>query len=480
MGEQTIKTKDALDLIFNPNSVAVIGASEDPFKWGHMLLAAIMKGGYQGDIYPVNPRTEEILGLRCFKKITDIPGKVDAALVVVPAYVVPNVFQDIAEKGVKGTVVITSGFSETGEEGRKQIQKIKEIARNKTRFIGPNCMGVTSSKAKLSALMIPFLHELGDVAFISQSGGYGLQLYLRAENMGVGIGKFVSSGNESDLKSWEYLKYLGEDVDTKIICMYIEGLTNGRKWYQEARKITPVKPIVVIKVGVTDVGSRTAVSHTGSIAGSDKIYDAAFKQAGVIRAKDAGEMFDYVKALQYCSLPKGPNIGVVSNSGGVAVETADRLIQNGLKVPILSTEAQREILENIPPFGNPRNPVDLTATLDMRSFLTVPGIVLKQEEIDGMITISLGTSLITTMFPEVGEEDLQGMIKWINNQLIDTYKKHEKPVIVIEPSAETRNESVQQLEEAGIPVYGIPGRAADSMAILWKRKQYLMKADACF
>ncbi|MFP3952337.1 MAG: acetate--CoA ligase family protein [Candidatus Bathyarchaeia archaeon] len=468
-----MEAKEALDKILKPESVAVVGASTDPFKWGHMLLAAIQQGGFEGDLYPINPNAAEILGLRCYPRLTDIPGKLDMALIVVPARIVPSIFKDAAEKGVKGAVVITSGFSETGEEGRKLIEEIKSYAGGNTRFIGPNCMGVTSSESKLSALMIPFLHERGDVAFISQSGGYGLQLYLRASAMGVGIGKFISSGNESDLKGWEYLKYFGEDPDTKLICMYIEGLKNGRKWYEEARSISPKKPIVVIKVGVTEIGSKAAASHTGSIAGSDRVYDAAFKQAGVIRAKDASEMFDFTKGLLYCDLPEGPNIGIISNSGGIAIETADSLIQNSLVVPTLGEEAQEEILNVIPDFGNPRNPVDLTATLDMNSFLKVPDIVLKQPEINGLVTISLGTSIIKTMFPDVDDEDLKGMYQWINGQLIDTYKKYDKPVIAIDPSADVAGESATQLEKEGIPVYTTPERAADVMGVLWRRKKFL-------
>ena len=184
--------KEALDKILMPESVAVIGASTDPFKWGYMLLNAIKQSGFEGGIYPVNPKAEEIQGLKCYASVRDVPGDVDMALVVVPARFVPGVFDDLKAKGTKGAVVITSGFSEAGEEGKKMIQQILETADGHTRFIGPNCMGVTSSAAKLSALMIPFLHESGEVAFISQSGGYGLQLYLRASAMGVGIGKFLS------------------------------------------------------------------------------------------------------------------------------------------------------------------------------------------------------------------------------------------------------------------------------------------------
>lgn len=470
-----MEAREALDKILMPKSVAVVGASTDPFKWGNMLLAALQKTGFEGDIYPVNPRAEEILGLKCYANVRDIPGEVDSALVVVPARFVPGVFEDMVAKGIKGAVVITSGFSETGEEGQEAIRQIRETSQGKLRFIGPNCMGVTSSPGKLSALMIPFLHESGDVAFISQSGGYGLQLYLRASALGVGVGNFVSSGNESDLKSWEYLKYFGEDPGTKIIAMYIEGLKAGRKWYEEARKITPEKPIVVIKVGITEEGSKAAASHTGSIAGSNQIYDAAFKQAGVVRAGDAVEMFDYVKGLLYCDLPQGPNIGIVSNSGGVAVETADRIIQNGMRVPTLSDEAQEEILGVIPAFGNPKNPVDLTATLNMNSFLNVPGMVLKQPEIHGLVTIGLGTAILKTMFPDVPQEDLAGIYQWLNGQLINSYQKHGKPVIVIDPSADVDPESAKIMEASRIPVYTTPERAADVMGVLYRRKLYLDK-----
>ena len=473
---EDMEAKEALDKILMPKSIAVVGASTDPFKWGNMLLAAIQKSGFEGEIYPVNPRAEEILGLKCYPNVRDVPGEIDSALVVVPARFVPTVFGDMAAKGIKGAVIITSGFSETGEEGARAIQQIRETADDKLRFIGPNCMGVTSSPAKLSALMIPFLHESGEVAFISQSGGYGLQLYLRASALGVGVGKFISSGNESDLKGWEYLKYFGEDPETSLICMYIEGLKDGRKWYEEAKKITPEKPIVVIKVGVTEEGSKAAASHTGSIAGSDQIYDAAFKQAGVIRAGDAGEMFDFIKGLLYCPLPQGPNIGIVSNSGGVAVETADRLIQNGMKVPTFSEETQEEILGVIPAFGNPKNPVDLTATLNMNSFLNVPDMVLKQPEIHGMITIGLGTAILNTMFPDVPREDLAGIYQWLNGQLINTYKKHDKPVIVIAPAADVEPESAKIMEAQKIPVYTTPKRAGDVMGVLYKRKIFLDKA----
>lgn len=475
-----MSAKEALDKILKPKSIAVIGASTDPFKWGYMLLNSIKVGGFQGDIYPINIRADEIdeiLGYKCYKSILDVPGPVDSAVIVVPARFVPSVFQDMKKKGTTGAVVITSGFSETGEEGAKQIASIVELAKGNTRFIGPNCMGVTSSEGKLSALMVPFLAESGEVAFISQSGGYGLQLYVRAVHMGLGVGNFISSGNESDLKGWNYLEYFGEDENTKLIAMYIEGLKNGRKWYEAAKIVTKKKPIVVIKVGVTEEGSKAAASHTGSIAGSDQIYDAAFRQAGVIRAYDAVEMFDYVKGLMFCQLPQGPNIGIVSNSGGIAVETADRLIQNGLKIPKFNDEYRAEIDALIPAFGNSANPVDLTASLDMNSFLNVPDIVMKNPEVHGMIAIGLGAAILKTMFPDVAAEDLQGMIEWINGTLINTYKKYDKPVIIIDPSADVDPSSAKVLEKSKIPVYITPGRAADVMAMLYKRKLFLDRVN---
>jgi len=467
--------KSALDSILMPRSIAVIGASKDPFKWGHMLLAAIMKGGYEGRLYPVNPRETEIEGLRCYPSVKDVAEEVDMAIVVVPAKAVPSVFSDLSEKGVKGAVVITSGFGEAGEEGRMLVEQMKANAAGKVRFIGPNCMGICSSPAKLSALMIPFLHEKGEVAFVSQSGGYGLQLYLRASAMGVGVNKFVSSGNESDIIGADYLRYFADDPSVGLICMYIEGLKRGREWYEAAKEITGRKPIVVIKVGTTEEGGKAAASHTGALSGSDKIYDAAFRQAGVVRAHDAGEMFDFIKGLLYAPLPKGDGIGIVSNSGGIAVETADALIGNGLRVPVLGEAAQAEILKVIPDFGNPRNPVDLTASLNMNSFLKVPDIVLSQESIDGLVTIGLGTSILKTMFPDVAPEDLGGIYRWISDQLIATYKKYDKPVLVINPAADIEAEATNVMEEARIPVYTTPERAADVMGVLYRRKLYLDK-----
>jgi acyl-CoA synthetase (NDP forming) len=471
-----LETKEALDRILMPRSIAVVGASTDPFKWGNMLLSAIQKGGFEGRLYPINPKATEILSLKCYPTVKDVPGEIDMAIVVVPAMAVPSVFRELAEKEVRGAVVITSGFGESGAEGESLVEQMKENSGGKVRFIGPNCMGITSSPAKLSALMIPFLHEKGEVAFISQSGGYGLQLYLRASAMGVGVSKFISSGNESDITSVDYLNYFASDESVKLICMYIEGLKRGRAWYEAAKEIAKKKPIVVIKVGVTEEGGKAAASHTGSIAGSDNIYNAAFRQAGVVRASDAAEMFDFVKGLLYAPLPRGPNIGIVSNSGGIAVETADSLIQNGLKVPVLSEEAQEEILKVIPSFGNPRNPVDLTASLNMNSFMKVPDVVLSQPEIHGLITIGLGTSILNTMFPDVAPEDLSGIYTWLNQQLIDTYKKYDKPVLVINPAADVEAESAKIMEDNRIPVYTTPERAADVMGVLYRRRRHLEKA----
>lgn len=472
-----LEAKEALNRILMPESIAVVGASKDPFKWGNMLLSAIMKGGFEGNLYPINPKEEEIAGLTCYPTVKDIPDEVDMAIVVVPARVVPSIFGDLAAKGVRGAVIITSGFGEAGDEGVKLIEQMKENAGGTVRFIGPNCMGICSSPAKLSALMIPFLHEKGEVAFISQSGGYGLQLYLRASAMGVGINKFISSGNESDITSVDYLRYFAEDPSVNLICMYIEGLKRGRDWYEAAKEITKKKPIVVIKVGTTEEGGKAAASHTGALSGSDKVYDAAFRQAGVIRASDAVEMFDFIKGLLYAPLPKSNRVGIVSNSGGIAVETADALIRNGLVVPTLSEEAQEEILKVIPPFGNPRNPVDLTASLNMNSFLKVPDVVLSQENIDGLITIGLGTSILHTMFPDIQPEDFMGIYNWINEQLIATYNKYEKPVVVINPAADIEAEAAKIMEEARIPVYTTPERAADVMGVLYRRKLYLDKAN---
>ncbi len=468
------KEEHPLDRILNPSSVALIGASRDPLKWGHMLLTNIVKGGFQGNVYPINPTADEIDGLKCYPTVKDVPGDVDLAILVVPSQAVPQVVRECVEKGVRGAVVITSGFGETGAEGKKlQDEMVGILKQGKLRLIGPNCMGICSSPAKLSAIMIPFLHERGDVAFISQSGGYGEQLYLRAASVGVGISKFVSSGNEADLTCADYLEYFGQDDSIKLIAMYIEGVRNGRRFLNVAREVSKKKPIVVMKVGTSEAGGRAAASHTGALAGSDKIYDGAFKQMGILRISNAEEMFDAIKALLYCPLPRGNRMGVIANSGGVCVETIDRCSELGLDVPTLSAETQAKILKLIPSFGNPRNPVDLTASLDMNSFLNVPAIVLQEENIDGLITLGLGTSLIRTMLPTATEETYLQLFKGISEQLIKTYKKFDKPVLVINPAADIEPEAVKVFEDNGVPVYLTPQHAARTMATLFKYKKYL-------
>ncbi len=479
MAVVAVERKQALDYILHPRSVAVVGASKDPLKWGHMLLASILNGGYQGKVYPINPREDIVEGLKCFPSVKDVPDEVDLAIVVVPALIVANVIEECVAKGVQGAVIITSGFAETGEEGRKLQEEVVRVARNgEIKLIGPNCMGICSSPAKLSALMIPFLHEKGEVAFISQSGGYGMQLYIRASTAGVGISKFISSGNEADLTATDYLEHFAQDDSVKVITMYIEQCRNGRKFFETAKKVTQKKPIVVIKVGTTEAGSRAAASHTGALAGSDRIYDVALRQAGIIRASNAEEMFDIIKAILYCPLPKGRRMGIIANSGGICVETTDNCIQQGLEIPTLPLETQKKILQSIPPFGNPRNPVDLTASLDMGAFLNVPGVVLADENVDGLITLGLGVSIIQTMFPSMKKDDFLNIFKGLNQQLVKTYKKFDKPVIVINPAADIEPEAAKVLEDNRIPVYTTPARAAKAMAALYQYRRYLEASKA--
>lgn len=469
--------KHPLDYVLYPSSVAVIGASENPLKWGYMLLTAIMNGGFQGKICPINPKMSEIEKLKCYPTVKDVPGDVDLAIIVVPLQVVPQVAEDCVEKGVPGAVIITSGFGEAGAEGKKLEEEVVRIARKgKLRFVGPNCMGICSSPAKLSALMMPFLHEKGEVAFISQSGGYGLQLYLKASHMGVGISKFISSGNEADLTCVDYLEYFAQDDDVKVIAMYIEGVREGRKFLEIAREATTKKPVVVIKVGTTETGSQATASHTGALAGSDKIYEGMFKQAGIIRTSNAEEMFDVIKALLYCPLPKGNRVGVITNSGGIGVETTDKCIELGLQVPRLGSETQAKILQFIPPFGNPKNPVDLTASLDVNAFLKVPGVVLEDDGIDAGISFGLGLYMFHTMFPGAPKESYLPLFKDLNKQLIETYVKSDKPVVIINPAADMEPEAAKFLEENKFPVYTTPGRAAKAVAALYQYKKYLDKA----
>jgi len=350
--------KQQLDCLFDPQSVAVIGASNDMMKWGFNILNKLLSQGGR-EIYAVNRKGTEVQGLKGYRNIGEVPGPVDVAVITVPYQDIPAAMQDCVNKGVKAAVVISGGLAETGAEGARVEQEAVEIARRGgIRFVGPNCMGNFNAFANF--FTVPYLPPVrpGPLSLISQSGNTSQSIVYLAYEAGLGFSKYVSSGNEADLHFEDYLEYFAQDEETKIIVGYIEGLREGRRFFELAKEITKKKPVVIIKAGRTEAGTRAALSHTASLAGSDAVSDAAFKQCGVIRVDDMGELVDVALALLGQPLPRGRRVGVLSTGGGGAVMAADAMMRQGLELPALSPVTIEKLSSIFPWRWSHGNPVD--------------------------------------------------------------------------------------------------------------------------
>ena len=352
---------DQLNPIFKPNSVAIIGASGNPLKLSNWITTSALNSSFNGKIFLINPKTNEINGVKTYSNILQIKENIDLAAIMVPAEVVPNTLEDCVKKGVKGAIIFSAGFKEIGEKGKKREKEILKIARRgNIRIIGPNCMGVYSSSQNLNLTALSV--RKGNVAFVSQSGGYGLEIFSTAMHNDIRFSKFISTGDKADLQDYEYLEYLYNDPDTKIIVLYLEGVEKGRQFYDIAKKITRKKPIFAIKIGRSKVGKVAAQSHTGAIAGEEEVYNAAFKQSGIIRAYDVEELFDYIRAYISQPLPKGNRVGILVGSGGVGIAAADKCAELGLEVPQLDAKNQEILKMILPEFASYKNPVDFTGS----------------------------------------------------------------------------------------------------------------------
>lgn len=345
--------------LFSPSSIAVIGASNTVGSWGNNAVKGLLNTGGRR-IYPVNPSATEILGLKAYPSVLDIPDSIELAVIVVTSKLVPQVLRECITKGIKAAVIISSGFGETGEEGRNLETELDEIARQGgLSFIGPNSMGHADTGSQLSTFGQVGEMPRGPVAVLSQSGNMCLKIVRSLAEAGVAFSKYISTGNEANLQMEDYLEYLAEDDNTKIIAAYIEGLRDGRRFLQLAKKITARKPFIVVKVGGTKESAKAVRSHTGALAGEDSVYTAAFKQTGVIRAEDDDELGDTMLALLNGPLPRSNRVGILSIGGGPGALTAEACERAGLTIGTLEESTLKKLDKFLPPRWSRRNPVDM-------------------------------------------------------------------------------------------------------------------------
>ena len=441
-----------LKSIFEPDSIAVVGASASPGKWGNTILKNLLDGGFEGEVYPVNPRENEILGQTCYPSVLDIPEQVDLAVISVPSSLVFVVTEECGKKGIKGIIMITAGFSETGDKGRQLEEKLIEIVeRYDMRLIGPNTLGVVNSKIGMNASIISRLPDPGGISFITQSGTLGLALADWTMEMGLGLHIVVSTGNKANIDDVDLLEYMDKDPNTNVIAMYVEGVNRGREFINVAKRIS--KPILAVKAGRTESGSKAVFSHTGSLAGSDEVYSAAFKQAGIIRVEDIDDLFDSALALSVQPAPKGKRVGIISNGGGASIIASDACERMGLDIPGLEPETRERIKELVSGFASARNPVD---TAGMAAYDVYNGIVsqmLLDPNIDAMIVIYVHTVMWDASIPA--------------RAIVDIHRGNcTKPVITCWMGGAGTEKGVDILKEGGLPNYPVPERAVKALASL--------------
>jgi acyl-CoA synthetase (NDP forming) len=462
-----------LDSIFKPRSMAVIGASDNPGKWGYMMIDRPIRSGFKGDIYPVNPQAQTILGLHCYASVKDIPGSVDLAVITVQANQVPAVMQQCVDKGVRGAILISAGFAETGEQGGKLQNAVMKIASSGgIRCVGPNGMGIWSAAGGLNNALdeAPIA---GEIAFISQSGTFGGYMSDLANNKGYGLRAFISIGNQGDLTAANYIDYLSHDEGTKAIILYMEGVKNGRRFFDVCRETLKKKPIVLYKGGSSPAGARATLSHTASIAGSEVVFQNVCRQLGLIRAEESFQTFEMAVALIGQPLPPGRRIGVLG-TGGQAVVSIDACQRLGLEVPELDKATSASLMKMLPPHAPvPKNPVDFAGSY--RTALDEANVVealLKLDYIDGVISnvpvnpLIWGPKISDVVDPKVLDE-LMNIVDQGTKLFCGLPDKYKKPIACVRWSSDKGRDIVaEKLTRAGIPVYETPEQCARAMHAL--------------
>lgn len=391
MLEQKVKN---LRMLFEPKSIAVIGASRRPEAVGYAILNNLVAGGFKGKIFPVNPKTDEICGVSCFSSLKGIPETVDLALIIVPNTMVPGVLKESVEKGAQAAVIISAGFKEIGGEGIRLENEIKKIANEfRTPVLGPNCLGMinTDPSIAINASFSRTMPRAGNIAFLSQSGALCAAILDYAKGKNIGFSKFISLGNKMDLNELDILRYLKTDPETDIILMYLEDLVDGRAFIDLAREITgeyvPTKPILAIKSGRTLQGAKAASSHTGSLMGSDEVYDAIFAQAGVLRVDSVEEMFNFAIGFANQPIPKGNRVAIITNAGGPGIMATDASVRYGLELATLNETTIQDLKKVLPITANCSNPIDIIGDAQHDRYQAALNLVSKDPNVDAIIII---------------------------------------------------------------------------------------------
>lgn len=450
-----------LNNFFSAKNIAIIGVSRDSRKVGHIIFRNFVDAEYDGNIFIVNPNAEDILNRKAYKSVADIKDKIDLAIIAVPAQYVVKTVNECGKKRIRDVIIVTSGFKEEGnmELDRKLEQALK---KNRMRCIGPNCLGTFDGHTKLDSLFLPRYRlqrpKEGHISFICQSGAVGSSILDLATEEGYGFSKFVSYGNAMNTDESDILEYLGNDEKTKVICMYIEGVKNGEKFIKTAQAVTKKKPVVVLKGGKTEEGSKATMSHTGSLAGAAEVYSGVFRQCGVIEVNSLEEMFESAKMLEKCMCPRGKRVLVITNGGGYGILSTDSIVKNGLEMAPVGKETEAQIRQSLGRV-QPHNPLDLLGDANTEGYKNAINIAINDKNVDiALVIVLYQTPLVSTDVVDL---------------LIEANDMKRKPIVVVSAGGEFTEVLKKNVEANGIPTYTFPENAIKAIRNLvwyyWKK-----------
>ena len=449
-----------LEMFTEARGVAVVGASTSPEKLGYQVLHNVMQYGYEGAIYPINPTAPEILGLKAYASVTDCPDPVDLAVILVPNKAVPGVLEQCGQRGLKGAVIITAGFREVGPAGKALEQQVIDIAkRYGMRIIGPNVLGSIDTVLKLNASFAAGMPRRGKIAFMSQSGALCTSILDLALGQGIGFSRFYSIGNKADINELDLVKAWAEDPETRAIMGYLEGITNGPEFIRVASEVTRHKPIIAIKSGTTSAGSKAVSSHTGTLAGSEAAYDAAFKQCGIIRAGSVQDLFDYAQAFARQPLLEGNAIAVITNAGGPGIMASDAIEHAGLRLAALTPETKQYLQPLLPAAASVANPIDVLGDAFADRYALAIEAALKDPNVNAVLLVL--TPQTMTQIPETAEA------------LGRLSKQYGKPVFGAMMGDAAIRKGVEVLRSYDVPNYQVPERAVAAIAAMWEHRTWL-------
>jgi acetyltransferase len=456
---------NSLTPFFAPRGVAVIGASQDPTKLGYGLARNLVQSNFQGVVHFVNPKGGSLLGRPMYAQIGEVPDPVDLAIVLIPVAYIPKALQECGERGIRAAIVGSGGFRETGPEGAAREKEILNIAKNYgMRLLGPNCIGLLDTHLPIDATFLPPPGPLpGDVAFISHSGAICAAVIDWARGQGFGLSRLVSLGNQADVNETDVLAPVAADPFTRVLTLYLEGVSNGRNFVAEAGQVTRQKPIIALKVGRFTSGQRAVASHTGALAGQESAFNAAFRRAGVIRADTSEEMFDWARALAWCPPPRGRSVAILTNAGGPGVTAADALEANDMHLSELSENTQAALQAILPPAASLNNPVDMLASASPEQYAQCLRILLDDPGVDSALVILPPPPMFTA-----------GAVA---KALIPIIHSATKPVVIALMGERLIQEAVEHFRAARVAEYRFPERAASALAVLAQRAEYLQRVQ---